>query len=76
MKRMDAESVTNSSGNISAASLGRLSTQVRAETLASAERQSPAELLLAPPQTTLAWGRLFLPRHFAKCMNGSESNST
>jgi predicted phage terminase large subunit-like protein len=63
---MDAESIERNRREIPAVSAGRLATEVRAETLAAAARRRGGRFQNARPQTTLAWGRLFLSRHFAK----------
>jgi predicted phage terminase large subunit-like protein len=59
---MDAQSITDNRGDITPVSLGQLTTKVTAAAVAIAARPPGA----VPPRTTLAWGRLFLPRHFAK----------
>jgi predicted phage terminase large subunit-like protein len=61
---MDAETTVKYHDEMTTLSLRRLSTGVAAEVVSSeASRPQSAG---PPPETTLAWGRIFLPRHFAQ----------
>jgi predicted phage terminase large subunit-like protein len=62
---MDAEKVVQEMGCFAPASLNRLAAHTRAELIA-AERSARTVSGLMRPRATLVWGRVFLPRHFAK----------
>jgi predicted phage terminase large subunit-like protein len=63
---MDAESVSKVRDDIDPKALDRLSTGLVVQSLAARAEPMCGDLPCDPPRTTLAWGRAFLPRHFAK----------
>ncbi len=62
---MDAEGIVKKVAEVTPHSLGGLASGVGNQMIA-ANRQGHESPLLLRPQSTLAWGRRFLPRHFAK----------